>query len=58
LLNYWAGDVPRAPQWMRRLGYEWLWVLFTQPRKARRYLLGNPAFLWRIGREAVAGLRS
>ena len=48
LLNFWSGNVPRAPAWLRRFGAEWLFVLWQQPHKARRYLLGNPLFLARI----------
>jgi N-acetylglucosaminyldiphosphoundecaprenol N-acetyl-beta-D-mannosaminyltransferase len=52
LFDYWAGNVSRAPQWLRRLGHEWLWRLFQQPAlKARRYLLGNPLFLARVLRD-------
>jgi N-acetylglucosaminyldiphosphoundecaprenol N-acetyl-beta-D-mannosaminyltransferase len=51
LFGYWAGDLRRAPSWLRRWGWEWLGILCQQPHKARRYLLGNPLFLWRIGRE-------
>jgi N-acetylglucosaminyldiphosphoundecaprenol N-acetyl-beta-D-mannosaminyltransferase len=54
LFNYWMGNLPRAPRWLRRLGHEWLWLLCQQPRdKARRYLLGNPAFLGRVFRERL-----
>ncbi len=43
LFDYWAGNVSRAPQWLRRLGHEWLWRLFQQPAlKARRYLDRQP----------------
>ncbi len=52
LFDYWAGNVSRAPQWLRRAGHEWLWRLYQQPvLKARRYLLGNPLFLARVFRE-------
>lgn len=47
LFNFWSGNVQRAPLWLRRLGAEWVGVLCQQPHKARRYLLGNPLFLWR-----------
>jgi len=51
LFDYWAGNVSRAPQWIRRIGHEWIWRLYQQPfDKARRYLIGNPLFLWRIFR--------
>jgi N-acetylglucosaminyldiphosphoundecaprenol N-acetyl-beta-D-mannosaminyltransferase len=49
LFDYWAGNVSRAPQWLRRAGHEWLWRLYQQPvLKARRYLIGNPLFLLRV----------
>jgi len=47
LFNYWAGTLRRASPVLRRLGAEWLGILWQQPHKARRYLLGNPLFLWR-----------
>ena len=58
LFHYWAGDLKRAPGWLRRLGAEWLGILLQQPHKARRYLFGNPLFLWRIAREALFGRAS
>jgi N-acetylglucosaminyldiphosphoundecaprenol N-acetyl-beta-D-mannosaminyltransferase len=48
LFDHWAGNLRRAPRWVRRLGYEWVQLLMQQPHKWRRYLLGNPAFLWRM----------
>ena len=58
LFHYWAGDLRRAPVWLRRLGAEWLGILFQQPHKARRYLLGNPLFIARIVRERLARAKS
>lgn len=34
--DYLAGRVPRAPEWMRRRGLEWLYRLVRQPWRARR----------------------
>ena len=48
LFAYWAGTLTRAPALYRRLGMEWLHILMQQPHKARRYLLGNPLFLYRM----------
>ncbi|MHA7836183.1 MAG: WecB/TagA/CpsF family glycosyltransferase [bacterium] len=56
LFAYWAGDLDRAPPWMRRLGIEWLHLMLAQPRKVPRYMLGNPAFLSRVLAERL-GLR-
>lgn len=48
LFNYWGGEIKRAPHWVRRHGSEWLQILIQQPHKWRRYLLGNPKFLFRV----------
>jgi N-acetylglucosaminyldiphosphoundecaprenol N-acetyl-beta-D-mannosaminyltransferase len=48
LADRWAGDLIRAPLWMRRLGCEWLDIMRRQPHKWQRYLLGNPKFLFRV----------
>jgi N-acetylglucosaminyldiphosphoundecaprenol N-acetyl-beta-D-mannosaminyltransferase len=45
-LDFFVGLQPRAPYWMRRLGLEWLYRLWREPRRlARRYLLDDPAIL-------------
>lgn len=31
-----SGNLPRAPQWMRRTGLEWAWRLGLEPRRAGR----------------------
>lgn len=48
LMAYWSGDLRRAPRWLRSLGLEWVHLMFSQPRKLPRYLLGNPAFVLRV----------
>lgn len=49
LIDYLAGEVPRAPRWMTDHGMEWFGRLVIEPRRlGRRYLVGNPKFLWRI----------
>jgi N-acetylglucosaminyldiphosphoundecaprenol N-acetyl-beta-D-mannosaminyltransferase len=51
-LDYVAGAVPRGPAWMTNHGMEWLARLLIEPRRLwRRYLLGNPLFLWRVLRQ-------
>lgn len=50
LFNYWSGEIVRAPSWVRSLGHEWIHLLLMQPRKARRYLIGNPLFLLRLAK--------
>ena len=55
LFDYWAGNVSRAPEWLRthrpRMA---LAALPAAALKARRYLIGNPLFLARILRERLA----
>jgi N-acetylglucosaminyldiphosphoundecaprenol N-acetyl-beta-D-mannosaminyltransferase len=50
-LDFIAGSMRRAPQWMQRLGLEWLYRLLQEPRRLwRRYvvdLLGFSAFFAR-----------
>ena len=54
LFDFWAGNVSRAPRWLRRLGHEWLWRFFQQPTdKAWRYLVGNPLFLLRAWADRI-----
>lgn len=49
LFDFFSGSVVRAPLWMREIGMEWVWRLLQQPtNKWRRYVLGNPWFLYRL----------
>ena len=34
--DYIAGEISRAPIFMRKMGLEWLWRLFKQPRRFKR----------------------
>jgi N-acetylglucosaminyldiphosphoundecaprenol N-acetyl-beta-D-mannosaminyltransferase len=52
LFDYIAGRVPRAPRWLADNGLEWIFRLAIEPHRMwRRYLLGNPAFLWMVAEE-------
>lgn len=41
-------DIARGPKWMTDNGFEWLYRLMMQPHTWRRYLLGNPLFVFRV----------
>lgn len=60
-LDFVAGQVPRAPDWMRRRGLEWLYRLRQQPWRWRR-MLALPRFALAVGLERAArrwiGLRA
>ena len=42
-----AGVVPRAPQWIRRMGFEWTYRLLREPRRLKRQMT-IPYFMWLI----------
>lgn len=49
-----SGRFPRAPRWMQKLGLEWLFRLFQEPRRLwKRYLIGNVIFLFLIIKEVT-----
>lgn len=55
LFEYDAGVRRRAPVWMRRVGLEWAFRLAMEPgRLWRRYLIGNPKFVWRTLKAKLA----
>ncbi len=56
LFDLHTGRVKRAPEWVRKLQMEWVHRLLQEPRRlAKRYLLGNPAFLWRVAKYWLKG---
>ncbi|MDR7417468.1 MAG: WecB/TagA/CpsF family glycosyltransferase [Armatimonadota bacterium] len=51
-IDFAAGVRARAPVWVQRLGFEWLWRLAHEPRRLwRRYLVDDAAFLGILLRE-------
>jgi len=53
-----AGTLPRAPQSMRRLGFEWLWRLMLEPRRLPRIIRAVIVFPLFVVWERVKGVRS
>ena len=52
LFDFYSGRIPRAPAWMREMGLEWVYRLIQEPgRMWRRYIIGNPLFLYRVRRQ-------
>jgi N-acetylglucosaminyldiphosphoundecaprenol N-acetyl-beta-D-mannosaminyltransferase len=50
--DFHAGLVPQAPDWMQRMGLEWLFRLAHEPRRLwRRYLRYNPRFISGFARQ-------
>lgn len=49
LFDYVSGRLRRPPSLFTETGFEWAGRLLVEPRRLwRRYLVGNPLFLWRI----------
>lgn len=58
LFDFLAGEVVRAPAWVRGLRLEWVWRLAQEPARLwKRYILGNPAFVLRMVWQKARGNR-
>ena len=54
LFDFYSERIRRAPVWMRELGLEWVFRLLQEPgRMWRRYVVGNPLFLFRVWRQML-----
>ena len=52
VFDFFAGTAQRAPLWWQEHGLEWLYRLIKEPRRMwRRYVIGNPLFIWNILKE-------
>ena len=55
--DFLSGQVPQAPRWMMKAGFEWLFRLMMEPRRLwKRYTINNVLFVYYIFLEAL-GLR-
>ena len=53
-INFLTGGERRAPAWMQRSGFEWLYRLIQDPRRlAYRYLVRGPRFFTHLGRDRL-----
>jgi len=52
VFDFYAGTIKRAPKVLIALGLEWFFRLIKEPRRMwRRYIIGNPEFIWLIIKE-------
>ncbi|MCY7376411.1 MAG: WecB/TagA/CpsF family glycosyltransferase [Pyrinomonadaceae bacterium] len=52
--DFYAGNVRESPEWLGKLGLEWLFRLTQEPRRLwRRYLILNPRFIWLAARQLL-----
>ncbi|HLF27046.1 MAG TPA: WecB/TagA/CpsF family glycosyltransferase [Anaerolineae bacterium] len=58
VFDYISGELRRGPRWMTDNGFEWLARMLIEPKRLwRRYLFGNPLFLWRVLKQRLGWLR-
>jgi len=49
IFDFAAGNKSRSPQWMSKMGIEWLYRLLSEPRRLwKRYLIDDMPFVWLI----------
>lgn len=54
VFDFYAGTAQRAPKWWQEHSLEWMYRLIKEPKRMwRRYVIGNPLFLWNISKERV-----
>ena len=54
VFDFYAGNISRAPQWILKMGLEWLYRLVKEPRRMwRRYLIGNSKYIWYVINEKI-----
>jgi len=54
-MDYVVGIKPRPPEWLGNLGGEWIFRLYSEPKRLyHRYLVGNPWYLLRVAFQAIA----
>ncbi len=52
--DFFSGHKAESPVWIRSIGLEWMFRLFSEPKRLwKRYLIGNFLFLWRIIRRGL-----
>ena len=55
-LEWLSGNQKQAPSWMTKLGLEWFYRFIKEPRRLfRRYIIGNPLFIYRIIKQRIKG---
>ena len=53
--DFHAGTIKRAPVWIRKIGFEWLYRLFQDPgRLFKRYFVTNTKFIYYVTKDSMA----
>lgn len=52
--NFIIGDIKRPPMFIRKLGFEWLFRLISEPRRLwKRYLVNNTLYIYKFAKTYV-----
>lgn len=55
VFDFFGGKKPEAPRWIQQIGLEWLFRMASEPKRLwKRYVLLNPRFLWRFGKQLIS----
>lgn len=55
ILDFSAGKVKRAPLWLRKIRFEWLYRLYQEPKRMwKRYIIGNLLFFYYIIKHKIS----
>lgn len=58
MFDYVANVIPRGPKWMTDHGLEWLARMLIEPKRLwKRYIIGNPKFIYRVLLQRLGLLR-
>ncbi len=49
-LDIWSGDIKRAPDFMRKIGLEWMWRILKSPKRIKR-IFAIPIFLASVAKQ-------
>ena len=51
LFDFYSNNTKRAPLFLREIGFEWIYRMIQEPQRMwKRYIIGNPKFLYRVYR--------
>jgi exopolysaccharide biosynthesis WecB/TagA/CpsF family protein len=57
-IDFEAGAINRSPQWMSRLGIEWMYRIYSDPKRLwKRYLVEDLPFVWLLLQQKLGKYR-
>ena len=56
-LEWLSGVQKQAPKWITKIGMEWFYRFLKEPKRLfKRYIIGNPLFIYRILKQKIKGV--